>query len=124
MHGGETQVRGQSRGHCTEAPRRYCWRGCPEVPFEQQSRHQIFAVEVKQVEQEEYEAAGTGVTGVLNRGERRRPVWSHTDQFTVEISAMDWQRTQRPGSARIFFCPVEAGAGEHCHPAAINFQSP
>jgi hypothetical protein len=51
----------------------------------------------------------------LNQGERRRPVRSHTGQFTVEIRAIDWQRTQCLGSARILFCPVEAGAGEQCH---------
>jgi hypothetical protein len=39
----------------------------PILPFEQRCGHQIFAVEVKQVEQEEHEAASTGVSRVLIR---------------------------------------------------------
>jgi hypothetical protein len=59
MHGGETPVPGQSHGPVLKPRVNIVGEDAlkPFLPFDQRCRHQIFAVEVKQVEQEEYEAA-------------------------------------------------------------------
>jgi hypothetical protein len=43
----------------------------PRLPFKQRGGNQIFAVEVKQVEQKEHEVPSTSVTRILNQDERR-----------------------------------------------------
>jgi hypothetical protein len=85
------------------------------------SGHEIFAVDVKKIEQKEDERGGVaGVGCVLDQTEGGDAVGTHAAQFAVEIGLMSAEHRDGRGDRRIFMGPVESGAREQPHAAAIE----
>jgi hypothetical protein len=76
---------------------------------------------MEKIEQEEHERGGVAaVGGQLDHAERGDAVGAHAAQFAVEISVLSAKRRHGHRDRRIFMRPVEPGAREQPHRAAVE----
>ena len=76
---------------------------------------------MEKIEQEEHEPGGVaGVRRQLDHAERGDAVGAHAAQFAVEIGLARAERRDGRGDRRIFVRPVEPGAGQQPHRAAVE----
>ena len=82
---------------------------------------EIFAVEVEKIEQEEDEGGGIAAVGrQLDHAEGGDAVGADAAQLAVEIGLAGTERVHRRGDRRIFVRPVEPGARQQFHRAAVE----
>ena len=95
--------------------------GKPRFALDQRQGGDVLAVAMQQVEDEIHQPRRVARVGRgLDHAERRDAVGKHAAQFTVEISLARVERRHRRGDRRIFMGPVEPGAGQQFHRAAIE----
>jgi hypothetical protein len=76
---------------------------------------------VQEIEQEEDEGGGVAAVGrQLDHAERGNAVGSHAAQFAVEIGLAGAERRDGLSDRRIFVRPLEPGARQKAHGAAIE----
>ena len=93
----------------------------PVLAFDQRPRAEILAVEVERIEQEKDKRRRVAaVRSELDDVERRGAVRADTAQFAVEIGLARVEFPHGLGDRRIFVGPVEPGAGDELHRAAVE----
>ena len=89
--------------------------------LDQRPRPEILAVEVEKIEQkEDQRRCVAAVRSELDDVEGRGAVGAHAAQFAVEIGLARVERRHGLGDRRIFVGPVEPGARQQLHRAAVE----
>src|SRR5215472_6444221 len=79
-----------------------------------------FAIEMKEIEQEERQSVATGVRRILDQAEGGPAVGPDPAQLAIEISLTGRKRRHRSGYRGIFMRPVDAGAGQQSDRALVQ----
>jgi hypothetical protein len=95
--------------------------GQPRLALDQRQRGHVLAVEMQQIENEIHQPGRVaGVRRGLDHAEGRDAVREGAAQFAVGIGLARIERRHGFGDGRIFVRPVEAGAGQQLHSAAVE----
>jgi hypothetical protein len=96
-------------------------RGKARLALDQRQRAHILAVEMQKVEDEEHEPGRfAGIRRGLDHAERGNAVRKDAAQFAVEVSLARTERRHGRGDRRVFMGPVEPGASQKAHRAAVE----
>ena len=96
-------------------------RGEARRALDQGPRADVFTVEIQKIEQKKHQPGGVpAIRRGLDHAERCDAVGAHAAQLGVEIGLLGRERRHRRGDRRVFMRPVEPGAGEQTHGAAIE----